>query len=143
MTGQENGATQAPWLLLPGLVQSLVFKALGNLPSAGALRLRLAHRLQGTGQTTPGVLQQGFRTCQHTLKLYLARKIFKVLANALGFLSGICRGFQEGRDNPDPSPMNEPANSLPPPPQVTSPFREKEVSLPKKARRPCRMPIPN
>ena len=98
------------------MVQTLVFKALGNLPSVGGLRLRLAHHLQGTGQTTPGVLQQGFGACQHTLKLYLARKIFKALANALGFFSGICQGFQEGRDNPDPSPMNEPANCLPTPP---------------------------
>lgn len=51
---------------------------------------------------------------------------------------GSSLGFAEfsGRERtiPDTSAMDEPANSLPyPNPQVTSPFREKDVSLPKKS----------
>lgn len=37
-----------------------------------------------------GVLAQGLGACQNILQLGLARKIFRALANALGFLAGVC-----------------------------------------------------
>lgn len=103
------------------VVKALLFKALGNFPLVGGLRLRLGGphiqilSLQGTGTdyvTTMGerhgqrgslshrVLHQGFSACQHTLKLYPARKIFKALPSALGFFSRVCRVFREGGDHP-------------------------------------------
>lgn len=37
-----------------------------------------------------GVLAQGLGARQNILQLSLARKIFRALANALGFLAGVC-----------------------------------------------------
>lgn len=49
------------------------------------------HQKQDQGSScSKGVLAQGLRVCQNILQLSLARKIFKALANALGFPTRVC-----------------------------------------------------